>query len=126
MKLARLALCCVLFVVFPAVSGFGAAPAGWTAVYGTLEGPEGRAVELLTSELGDLLLRAPGVYAAHVLPCRAAAKLVHALGPDVEMNGAVQCNGPIRFPTALMAELFWSTNESLETIRRRVLARTRR
>jgi len=54
-----------------------------------------------------------------------AAKLAHAIGPDVEMNGAVQCNGPIRFPTAFMAELFWSTEEPLETIRRRVLDRTR-
>ena len=53
------------------------------------------------------------------------AKRVHAVGPHVEMNSAVQFNGPIRFPTALMAELFFSTEEPLEAIMRRVLSRTR-
>jgi len=55
----------------------------------------------------------------------AAARLVHAKGPHVELNGAVQFNGPIRFPTALMAELFYSTEEPLEKIMKRVLLRTR-
>ena len=53
------------------------------------------------------------------------AKRVHAVGPDVEMNSAVQFNGPIRFPTAFMAELFFSTEEPMETILKRVLLRTR-
>lgn len=53
------------------------------------------------------------------------AKRVHAVGPHVELNTAVQFNGPIRFPTALMAELFFSTEEPLEVIIRRVLSRTR-
>jgi len=53
------------------------------------------------------------------------AKRVHAVGPHVELNSAVQFNGPIRFPTAFMAELFFSTEEPVETILRRVLSRTR-
>ena len=52
--------------------GGGESASGWTVVYGNLNGCEARAVELLTGELGDLLLREPGVYAAHVLPCRKA------------------------------------------------------
>ena len=55
----------------------------------------------------------------------AAAKHVHEVGEHVEMNVAAQLNGPIRYPTALLSELFFSTEESLETIRRRVLMRTR-
>ena len=51
----------------------------------------------------------------------AAARLAHGLGPDVEMNIAAQLNGPIRFPTALVADLFWSTTEDAETIFRRAL-----
>ena len=46
----------------------------WKIVCGSMEGPEGRAVELLTSELGDTLLREPGIYATHVLPVWTAAE----------------------------------------------------
>ena len=53
------------------------------------------------------------------------AQRVHAVGADIEMNSAMQINGPIRFPTALMAELFFSTEEPLEAILHRVLARDR-
>ena len=41
----------------------------WKVVYGTTEGPEGRALELLSSEVGSLYVRDPGVYTLHVLPC---------------------------------------------------------
>lgn len=33
-------------------------------------------------------------------------------GPDVEMNVAAQLNGPIHWPTALTAELFWNSNRN--------------
>jgi len=33
-------------------------------------------------------------------------------GSDVEMNVAAQLNGPIHWPTALTAELFWNSNRS--------------
>ena len=44
----------------------------WKIVYGTTEGPEGRALELLSSEVGSLYVRDPGVYTLHVLPCERA------------------------------------------------------
>ena len=44
----------------------------WKVVYGTAEGPEGRALELLTSELGSIYVRDPGVYTLHVMPCEKA------------------------------------------------------
>lgn len=49
----------------------GKVPA-WKIVYGSAEGPEGSALELLTSDLGEIILRESGVYATHVLP------LIHA------------------------------------------------
>ncbi len=55
----------------------------------------------------------------------AAARMVHALGPDVEMNVAAQLNGPVRFPTALAADLIWNSSEDAETILRRALNRRR-
>ena len=50
-------------------------------------------------------------------------RMVQAQGPDVELNIAAQLNGPIHYPTALTAELFWSADEPFETIRARVLER---
>ena len=44
----------------------------WKIVYGTAEGPEGRALEMLSSEVGSLYVRDPGVYTLHVLPCEKA------------------------------------------------------
>lgn len=99
----------------------------WKIVYGTTEGPEGRAIELLTSDVGEILLREPGVYATHVMPfclgvtsrktydddvaiqsglwrnfeepwisgyaeAHAAAKMIHTMGPEIEMNMAAQIN----------------------------------
>lgn len=52
------------------------------------------------------------------------AKLIHEAGtPETELNIASQLNGPIRFPTALAAELFWSTREPYADILQRVLHR---
>ena len=50
-------------------------------------------------------------------------RLVQAKGPDRELNMAVQMNGPVRYPTALVAELFWSADEDFDTINARVLER---
>lgn len=48
---------------------------------------------------------------------------VQAKGGNVELNMAAQLNGPIHYPTAFAAELFWSADEDYETIRDRVLER---
>lgn len=52
----------------------------WKVVYGSAEGPEGRALELLSGEIGSVYVRDPGVYTLHVLPCeRAGAGTVPAM-----------------------------------------------
>ena len=50
-------------------------------------------------------------------------RMVQDRGADVELNIAAQLNGPIHYPTAFAAELFWSADEPYETIRNRVLER---
>ena len=42
-------------------------------------------------------------------------------GVDVELNLAAQLNGPIHWPTALTAELFWNSSRCYDDIRSRVL-----
>ena len=67
---ATMALCCVA----------GAAQAAnlvprnrnWKIVYGDCSGQEGRAVEFLSTEIGALIQRDPGVYTLHVVPCEKA------------------------------------------------------
>ena len=54
----------------------------------------------------------------------ALARRIQAKGPQVEMNMAAQLNGPVHFPSAFSAELFWSADEDYETIRDRVLNRS--
>ncbi len=44
----------------------------WKIVYGATRGPEGRALELLASEVGAIHDRDPGVYTLNVLPCERA------------------------------------------------------
>lgn len=52
------------------------------------------------------------------------AKRIHAeKGRPVTLNVVGNLVGPIRFPTALVSELFWSTEEPYETILARVLKR---
>ena len=53
----------------------------------------------------------------------ALARRVQAKGPQVELNMAAQLNGPLHFPAAFSAELFWSADEDFATIRDRVLNR---
>jgi hypothetical protein len=88
MKVMMLAL--TFAVVLPSLGAAKPAP-DWTVVYGRLEGCERRAVELLTSELGDLLLREPGRYCTHVLPCRSAAERISPKG-NVFLVGTPQSN----------------------------------
>ena len=74
-------LCLAFALVSVSFAGAAAKPQpNWTVVYGNLEGCEARAVELLTAELGDILLREPGRYATHVLPCRVAAEAASMTG----------------------------------------------
>ena len=54
-----------------------------------------------------------------------AARLGPSIGRKVEMNAAAQINGPIRFPTAVMAEFFWDATEPADRTLGRVLARRR-
>ena len=39
------------------------------------------------------------------------------------LNAALNANGDVRFPLALVAEMFWSSDEPYETLVRRVRAR---
>ena len=55
----------------------------------------------------------------------AAAKMVHAMGPGIEMNIAAQLNGPLHWPTILVADLFWGTEEDAETIFNRAVTARR-
>lgn len=55
----------------------------------------------------------------------AAAQMIHAMGPDVEMNMAAQLNGPIHFPTILVSDLFWSTVEAPEVVFQRAMSARR-
>ena len=41
----------------------------WTIVYSSYAGVEKRAVEFLSAELGNYILRDPGVYSVHALAC---------------------------------------------------------
>jgi len=63
-----------------------------------------------------------GAWIASYREAHAAARMIHAMGPDVEMNMAAQLNGPIRFPTALVSDLFWGSEEEAETVFRRALS----
>lgn len=42
----------------------------WTIIYNSYEGPEKRAVDLLSKEVGKHLIRQTNVYTIYVLPCR--------------------------------------------------------
>ena len=44
----------------------------WKIVYGEYSGQERRAVEFLSTEIGALIQRDPGVYTLHVVPCEKA------------------------------------------------------
>lgn len=53
------------------------------------------------------------------------AKMIHDEGGlRVEMNLAAQLNGPVRLPTALTAELFWSTAVPYSEILRKIILRS--
>lgn len=55
----------------------------WKVVYTTTEGPEGRALELLTAELGPLMLRDDDFHSFHVLP------LEREGGPSVDRKNRI-------------------------------------
>ena len=55
----------------------------------------------------------------------AAARQAHQRGEDFELCVAAQLNGPLRLPTMLTAELFWSSSDPAEKILARVLDRNR-
>lgn len=42
----------------------------WQIIYSNYEGPQKRAVELISREIGGRILRDKGVYSYHVLPCK--------------------------------------------------------
>ena len=46
----------------------------WKIVYGRYEGCEARAVEFLSTELGALIQRDPGIYSLHVVACEKAGE----------------------------------------------------
>lgn len=55
-----------------ALTAFARVPK-WTVYYGTSQGCQGCALELITSDLGEIILREKGVYSTHVLPLLPAA-----------------------------------------------------
>ena len=59
----------------------------WKVVCGGFEGPEGRAAELLTAEVGEILLRDPGVYATRVLPVLAPDEFADATNLNLIVVG---------------------------------------
>ena len=48
----------------------------WRVVYGSSEGPEGRALEVLTQAMGPLILRDPHTSTSHVLPLEKAGETI--------------------------------------------------
>lgn len=64
----------------------------WKIVYGTADGPEGRALELLSSELGSVYVRDPGVYTLHVLPCERAGSGCVPAATNAFLLGTVKSN----------------------------------
>lgn len=40
----------------------------WKMVVGSMDGPQGRAVQLINAEMGRFIVRDPGIYAIHTLP----------------------------------------------------------
>ena len=62
-----------------------------------------------------------GAWISGYREAHAAARMIHAMGPNVEMNMAAQLNGPIRFPTVLVADLFWSSQEAADVVFKRAL-----
>ena len=67
----------------------------WKVIYGTTEGPEGRALELLTSEVGSFYVRDPGVYTLHVLPCEQAGTLTVPTMTNAFVIGTLQSNAEL-------------------------------
>ena len=67
----------------------------WKVVYGTAEGPEGRALELLTSEVGSVYVRDPGVYTLHVLPCERAGTSTVPKMTNAFVIGTLQSNAEL-------------------------------
>ena len=55
----------------------------WKLIYGSYDGLEKKAIELINREMGALILRDPGRYTIHVLPLEQAAEAV-----DSEETGA--------------------------------------
>ena len=68
----------------------------WKVVYGTSEGPEGRALELLTAELGSIYVRDPGVYTLHVFPCEKSGTGEVSGKPDAILLGTRESNMELR------------------------------
>ena len=84
-----------LLVGLSAQSAFAAKLPVWKIVYGAAEGPEGRAIELITSDVGEILLREPGVYATHVMSAWAATA-DPATNGNAFVLGTLENNGVLR------------------------------
>ncbi len=67
----------------------------WKIAYGTVEGPEGKALELLASEIGALHDRDPGIYTLNVLPCEKAGTGAVPDKPNAFLLGTRRSNPEI-------------------------------
>ena len=92
MKILSTALCSLLFASVQAEPTIGT----WKLVYGSLDGVEGRAAELITAETGPYLLRDPGVYATRVLPVVSAADFEDGTNVNLIVLGTCRDNPILR------------------------------
>lgn len=67
----------------------------WKILYTNYQGPEQRAVEFLVREMGSWVLREPGVYAIHTMPCEPAQTIAGAT-TNLVILGCLQQNAILR------------------------------
>lgn len=68
----------------------------WKIVYGTTDGPEGRALELLSSGIGEIYIRDKGVYTLHVMPCELAGTNQVPSKVNALIIGTLESNAELR------------------------------
>ncbi len=88
-------------------------------------GRNGRLMQAHDITLTDAMWRRyEALWAEHGTLAWELARLVQREGgAAVELNLAAQLNGPVHWPTALTAELFWNSEQAYSEIRARILRR---
>lgn len=68
----------------------------WSIYYSGYEGPLKRAVELISREIGAYILRDPGIYAYHVLPCEDVCQTAGEIKTNAVVLGTLEKNPILR------------------------------